>query len=245
MSFLIPLLLIAQALTIETVLPPVQGNVDAFVKSLPDFVCTERVFSTTTKNGKLEHELRMESQFRGRQVRRVGFSFVESRVPVTIDGRPALKGEKPSAGDTFAGGFSSVLDASFSSEYARFQTYRLAGKEMVDGREMLVIEFATLPDETALAFGWEGKRIVTKDRGKGWIDPATMRVLRVERTYSGLPAKAVLTFTVDYAPVQIGGKEYLMPKTVRAVMDRKSEHVVYVAEYSGYKKFEVTSGIVN
>jgi len=53
--------------------------------------------------------------------------------------------------------------------------------------------------------------------------------------------------TVEYAQVTIDGKPFWMPKTVRSDLRRKLTQPPerqFSAEYTNYRKFDVSSGIV-
>lgn len=231
----------AQSLpTIDELLPRVQKNLDQFVSALPDFTCTEKAVSTRTVPGKPVRQVQIESVFQGLQQKSAGMAFQESRETVKRIG--STRGEF-----LFEGGFSSVLHETFASENGKYQTFSIAGEQVLDGRKTVIIAFATLENQRTLAIGWRGKRVVSKDSGRAWVDPSTAQVLRLQRLYTGLPSKITLDVTVDYADVTIAGKEYLMPKTVTAQVTSagaKPDTSVYVAEYSNYRKFDVTSGIV-
>ena len=248
MPIILTLLFLLQTASIEDVLPRVQATASNFFSALPDFLCNEDATSTFASNGKLEKETRIQSTFRGVQAKSKGYSFTETRETQTINGQPAAKDEIVKDAFTFAGGFSSVLHETFAIENTGLQTFRIAGTDSVEGKKAIVIEFETRDGEKALAIGWRGKKVVTKETGKAWIDPQTMQVLRLERKYWNLPpAVTVLTVAVNYANVEIGGKMYLMPKTVRAESARangkKSELRIYTATYTQYRKFNVSSGV--
>src|SRR5208283_1829745 len=80
-------------LTVKEILARVQTNTGQFERSLPDFVCGETVDSQTIAHGVLAREGIAESHFTGLQEQNRRMTFTESREFVTIDGKPAGKGQ--------------------------------------------------------------------------------------------------------------------------------------------------------
>jgi hypothetical protein len=87
-----------------------------------------------------------------------------------------------------------------------------------------------------------------KGSGKAWIDPLSMNVVRLELQYLDPPVpEGVLTVRVDYAEVAINEKKFWMPKTLRAEQTVPNPKMPvggeYVAEYSNYQQFKVSTRI--
>ena len=85
--------------------------------------------------------------------------------------------------------------------------------------------------------------------GSVWIEPATGRVLRIEKSTHALPADYPVDkveSTVDYDFVTIGGKKYLMP--VRSAMlscgTGGYECDKNEIEFRNFRKFEVESTVM-
>ena len=197
--------------------------------------------------GKISHQTVVDSVFSGRQMDEKETPFSESREIRIIDGKQAARGEQLRVPFFFGGGFSSILDATFGEKNVPYHNYKLAGTRKVEGRTALIIKFETKPGQTEVCFDFMGRKIISKDRGKAWVDPETMQVVHLERTYLNLPpADGVLVVSVDYAKAVINGKTFWMPRTVRAEETQPSAHykktasAEYVAEYSNYRKFGVS-----
>jgi hypothetical protein len=101
---------------------------------------------------------------------------------------------------------------------------------------------------------------------KAVIDPQTFQILHLEYTAQDSTIKApiaahlpfmeslpesgnnVYTWTVDYAPVELGGKTFWLAKFVTSdVQDKKLKkpvHLHYEARYSNYHRFTSTSTIL-
>ncbi|PYP93310.1 MAG: hypothetical protein DMG65_01355 [Candidatus Angelobacter sp. Gp1-AA117] len=236
--------------TLDEILLRVQEHVKEFEFSLPDFVCNETITSKEILRGQVAHKTIIDSVFSGRQNNDGGTQqpFTEARTIRMIDGRPAGKDEQLKAPVLFGGGFSSILDATFSDKKAQYHNYKLIGTEKLNGRPTLVIEFATKKDQTELLFEFLGRKFISKDVGKAWLDPETLNVIRLERRYLNLPPlDGVLAVSVDFAKIEINGKTFWMPRTVRVEQSqpgaKKPVSIQYIAEYSDYQKFNVSSHI--
>jgi hypothetical protein len=231
---------------VDQVLTRVQANVAEFESSLPDFICSERIASRKVVDGKVRRETVTDSDFVGLQRKSGPHLFTETRKIVTINGKPVAKGEDLTGFFLFGGGFSWMLVSTFAPKNIPYHNYRVAGTELLEGRSALLIEFTTKDDQTALRFDFNGKALIQRDAGKAWIDPESMQVLRLERRFLNVQPKSdeMITAVVDYTPVAIGEKFFWMPRRVWAEDTHK--HAVtgqYLAEYSNYRKFDVSADI--
>jgi hypothetical protein len=232
--------------TVEEILARVQSNTGQFETSLPDFVCDEKVTSRDIeKNGLVE--VVIESHFAGLQKETRKLGFTEHREIVTLNGKPARKNQKFEGPFLFDGGFSAILHETFSAKNVPSQTYKIAGEEMLAGKPAIVIEFATREGQKELYITFYGKTLVQKDVGKAWVDKQTLQLLRLERHFLNVPkGESPILSTVEYGEVQIDGKSFWMPSVVRSEQAqlKGARSGEYRAEYTNYRKFEVSSGIV-
>lgn len=231
---------------IDEILARVQTNTGQFVQSLPDFVCDERVTSKAVRRGK-QLEVVIESHFVGLQKRAGRNSYTETREVVSINGEPAKKGQKTRGPFLFGGGFSSILEITFSARSIPSHTYKIAADEIVRGKQVIVVEFATREDQKDLYFDSFGKTRLQHDVGKAWLDKDSLQVLRLERHYLNVgEGQSPLISMVEYSNVRIGDKTFWMPSTVTATQSdsKKTSQAEYRAVYTNYRKFEVSSGIV-
>jgi hypothetical protein len=72
-----------------------------------------------------------------------------------------------------------------------------------------------------------------------------MQVVRLERSFLNLPrSQPPLTLWIDYARVAVGEKFFWLPKNVRAEQvvrtPKQLEQKLYLAEYTNYRKFDVS-----
>ena len=235
---------------LNQILPRVQEHVKEFEHSLPDFICDERITSRELMAGTVIHETLIDSTFRGTQNKDgKDKPFTEWREIHTIDGRPAPKSQQLTGPFFFGGGFSSVLDAIFSPKNSQYFNYKVIGTEKVDEDVAVVIKFETKKGQTALLHReLFGSQYVMKGSGTAWIDPASMNVVRLELQYLDPPVpEGVLVVRIDYAEVAINEKKFWMPKTLTAEQTVPNPKVPvggqYIAEYSNYQQFKVSTKI--
>ncbi|HYL76840.1 MAG TPA: hypothetical protein VEU96_21670 [Bryobacteraceae bacterium] len=249
--FVLPLQAWQQSLTLDQVLKRVQENVVQFEASLPDFVCTESITSSKLSGGIVSKQTVIESTFVGIQKKdkdgRIHYN--ETRELASVDGKKAGKGQKLKGPFLLRGGFSGLLSTTFDALMAPHRNYRLESAQSLEGKEVLVVGFSTKKGQTGIGANFNGKGFLVDDSGKAWIDPDSMQVLRLERLVLNGPRPFPLWSTwVDYGQVLIGGRLFWMPKFVRSEVrsgNSGQPEGRFTAEYTNYRKFEVSSGIVS
>jgi hypothetical protein len=242
----------------DEALARIHENVGRFETSLPDFLCDERITSREVEDGKTKSETVTDSIFVGTQHKNKNFTFTESREILAVNGKKVSKGSALRGPYFYLGGFSSILVTVFGPKWAPYHDYKVAGMETVAGRTLLAVEFATKEGQTAIrqTFTHKGQQpnqadvLASRYTGKAWIDPQSMQVVRLERHDLNLPSTVrSLVISTEYALVTIDGKPFWMPKSMRAENVeslRKSKppaDQLCVAEYSNYRKFDVSIGI--
>ncbi|HEV2690937.1 MAG TPA: hypothetical protein VGV35_20415 [Bryobacteraceae bacterium] len=251
-AFLLPALRAwQQPVPLDQVLPRIQANVAQFTASLPDFVCNEKITSSKLSGGNVTKQNVNESTFVGVQKRneRGGLQYQETREVTAVDGKKAGKSQKLKGPFLLTGGFSGILSAAFDAHVAPARNYKLEAAEPLNGKTMLVVAFSTKESQADIGANLGRKGFRQQDTGRIWVDPESMQVARLESLIVNTPGDYPLWFTsVDYARVEIGGKAFWMPKFVRSELRKSSsEQPVkrFEAEYTKYRKFDVSSGIVS
>jgi len=228
------------------VLGSVQENIAQFEASLPDFVCNERITSSHLAGNRVSQQVVNEAVFasspskdplseqKSREVREM----------ISIDGRKVDKDSEPKGPFILVGGFSGAAAAIFDKRIEPYRNYRLVPEE----RGLLVIAFETKKGQTGIGAYTGSRKFLARDSGKAWIDPKTMQVVRLESLVVNGPTKLPYWLTqVDFAEVQIDGRPFWMPVTVRSSLRKKpnlAPERTFLAEYSNYRKFDVSTGIV-
>jgi hypothetical protein len=235
----------AQSPGVDELIQAVSRNVKEFQDQLPDFVCTEKINSATYRSGSVRKQRTVESIFTAVQKPSRGggvqnrAAFMESREVTAVDGKAVRKGTRmPHLPVLFAGGFSSVLTMTFSPENLEFHRYTLDTQADRPGPQL--VRFVTREDQKRLRTYFNGEILVDRDAGKALIDTSSMQVIRLEREFLNLPRRLThLTNIIDYAPVNIGGREFWLPRTIRTDGTQRDSRdtETYIAVYSNCKRF--------
>lgn len=237
--------------TMDNVLAAVSRNVKDFEDLLPDFVCDEKITSSSYESGKLREIKMVESTFTAVQQPsaapgRGRLAFTETREVLAIDGRPVQKGTRmPKLPLGMAGGFGALLGMTFSPKNLQYHNYDLDSRPDSAGR--LIIRFTTKENQRELRTMLNGEGLINKDSGTAWIDPDTLQVERLEREFFSLPrALKQLQNTVEYGPTVIGDRQFWLPRSMRTdVTDRNPKSTkTFLAEYTNCKKFTTDIKIV-
>jgi hypothetical protein len=237
------------ALTVDDVLTRVRANVSEYKTSIPSFISDESVLSQRFDGDKLKDEMKVESSFemvRGGS----GSDLRETRIKNLVNGR-APKNQKVTPPFSFIGGFANVID--FTENIC--VDYRFA-EAPSNGNPIVVLVFRKPPSRnlppTCSAQIFERK---------AFIEPKTFQVSRLEKTVQDvkmvgivghLPfvhmpsSNNVLSFSVDYMPVELGGKTFWLTKSVTADLKDKNKPIRlhYEAHYSNYHRFTSTVKIL-
>jgi hypothetical protein len=237
-----------KALTMDDVLTHVREHVTEFRTSIPSFISDESVLSQRFVGDKLKDEMKVESSFE--MVRDgSGGGLHETRTFKLVNGS-APKNQKVEPPFTFRGGFADVI--------------RFTDNKCADYR------FADAPSDGSPIVVLSSNKPLSSDRPadctaqisefKAFIDPKTFQVLRLERTVQDIAtgfaghvpfvpmpsSHNVLTLSVDYTPIELGGKTFWLTKTVIVDLKDKNKPIRlhYEAHYTSYHRFAATSTIL-
>ena len=218
----------------------VSKNVEEFWKLLPDFVCNEKITSTTYSSGKIREQKIVESIFTS--ARNTG----SQREIASIDGKPAKKNAKmPGLPVNMGTGFGFLIQSTFTSSILQYHDYGLGPNSEAGGR--MAVQFETKKDQQKIKWDLDGKELVARDVGTAWIDIASMQVARIERTFLNLPSRlSRMTLTSQYAPIPIGKNAFWLPVYLRTDLTERdpTKTGTFLAEYSNCRKFGVTVTIL-
>jgi hypothetical protein len=204
--------------------------------SLPDFVCKERIVSRTLNKGNKAKEQRViESIFtaqRKEQVRPDGtkvYSVVESREPITIDGKRAAGTAQIPASPLFFDGLAANI--LFIADVPRYQA---SSAGILDGRLSMRIGFTTKNSREFLQM--EFPAAVSNVQ----IASQSSKTLHVENRLGSLHGGSGIPVSADFQSLDIDGNQYWVPRFVKAdSLTAKNETLSYTAEYTDCKKFNV------
>jgi len=225
--------------------PPLQemvdrigSNVQELQNTLPDITCKEKLTlrSTNPRSGSYSHEALMTTSRlagRGRVYFRVSRQVISSK-------------------GTNSGSINRIqnllddLTLAFGPENRGSTNYKFVRRQNLRGVSTYVIEFETRKGASAsnrggTLTGVPGDPLHTMN-GKGWVDPNSMQVLRIEVS-EHIGAWREDT-ALDYGAVNIDGKVYwLLTKLSKKNDGGGTFGGELAAEYSECRKFEVQSQI--
>lgn len=242
-----------ETLSLPALLIEVSKNVEDFAENLPDLVCTERLDQNLfDARGNLLSAVSYESRLTGRQTkeqtpRGVQFSFRESRDVRTIDGK---KPQQPGArvtGAQVGGLFSSILISHFGFR-DRHDFIWILKQAPNPQRSSYVLEFQSDPARPHQYYEFEGKQILSRQRGEAWIDAESLQVERLAFSELNLPQDvAAMSYEVRYSPVKLGGEVYWLPSFARSEMRDRKDASRSTAEHRlfDYHKYSGEIKIVN
>ncbi len=122
-----------------------------------------------------------------------------------------------------------------------------SGWQMLRGRRVAVFNFNVAKEHSTLRLSLSDlARATVPYRGSVFADPSTGAVLRITSGAYDIPAavetRSIAT-TIDYDPVSIAGRDYLLPVEASVLLDTGSKHIWNRMEFRGYRKFEAESTV--
>jgi len=210
-------------MTVDSILAALDANIANYTRSIPSFLCNERIVSDMDPAPTPSGFLRTTTEAVFSVVRIAGPNgqptLQGSHNVKTINGKapnPNAADQAPARNDPNAvsGIYGMGLGLVSTSAKACFAYHLHPVRKATD---KIVIDFENLPASEHPApcpFG-------DKTSGQATIDPATMRVVRVQvkmrdhQTSSG--QRQNWDWTIDYAPVALGDKTFWMPTQIDSV----------------------------
>jgi hypothetical protein len=216
---------------LSDVLTAVSRNVKESVDLLPDFLCNEKITSTSFKSGKQESQKIVESIFSVRQSR-------ENREILSIDGKPAKKGltRIPRLPVNISGSFNYMINVTFSP--VDLQWYEFASGKTDAGR--LIVQFETKKEQKSMVWNIDGDQRLAHDTGQAWIDTSSMQVVRMERNLLNLGGnETAWKISINQAPFSFGERQFWLPTMFLTEITQRDPNKTgtFLAEYSNCKKF--------
>lgn len=201
------------------ILARVRSNALAYSNQLPDFICNQ-----TT-----QHFIRTLAPT---VVWRMTGSFVaalsyydrkEHYEIVSVNQKPAPGATMENmSGSLSMGEFGSALRGLF--EHRTQAEFRPAGFRKINNIETLCIAFKVSQGRSRRFITYDDETIITAYRGHCWVDPDNYRIVRLEKKAVGIPGSfPVVRFDtiVDYAPVNISGSSYWLPRKAEIWISRR------------------------
>jgi hypothetical protein len=229
---------------VEHVLDVLRGHVQQLEGSVPNFICQEQIVSQLFEKNKLKKETRAQAVLTTTRSVKAGHGiFSEGRADMKINGKPTRRNEIEGPFVWKGGPAYGDLHYLFNSSHGlECRSYRLLGQVQLEGKEALLMEahVAETANQNDMC-----PDLPPDSSDRVWLDPRSLNVLRIEShdpPATPIPG-AVLTLTVDYAPVVFDGVEYYLPAHFISRLDfpGTSRHLQYEAFFSDYHKYGAES----
>lgn len=237
----------------QAILERATAYVLAYVKSLPNMVCTRVVSRFEDLDARDRGRLDPLDTLTGELTMRDG---KESFHALTGGAKDPLIRRRSPQDLTTSGEYGSIL----SEPFVRHGAFTWRRWETMDGQRVAVVGYSVPRTDSLFTVSWccetatpgvPGFSQNAAYEGEMAIDPASGAVLRVAQQAVGLsagfPVKRTWT-AVEYMPVTLGGGSFLVPARSVTFMEalRRSgrfEHYLNRSEFRNYHKFEAESTV--
>jgi len=217
----------------EKTLAGVRAYSEAYLRGLPDFMCIQ-VTKRTAQSARLDafpisDTVREQVTFSDR---------TESYEVQSVNGKPVQKGHNALGGNMSSGEFGTLLDRVFQPESAT--EFGWERRTTLRGAPVDVFVYRVSKDHGYTLYSG-GQKYESAWEGLIYADHRNGAVLRIRMDVTGLPTNFPvhnLNMTVDYAPVKIGDREYILPAHFELTQESSGGVTNNHAEYGPYRKFE-------
>jgi hypothetical protein len=211
-----------------------------FSSGLPNFVCEQLTSRSTTTSNPPRWKLRdritadvvyLEGKERYENIRRNG---------------KGMETDPEKSGSWSSGEFGTVmLNLFHPGTKANFKFVRATE---VGGSEAKVYDLTVKQEDSRWNVKFDGNSIYPAYKGSVWIDSESLRILRIEMVATDLPGDYPMDnieMTVDYGPVTISGREYVLTnRSENLACQRQTRNCSRnVIDFRNYRKFEVESSV--
>jgi hypothetical protein len=218
----------------------------AYTASLPDFICSESVrrfeFSSAKGAWALQDTLTLQLTY---------FEHLENYKLTAMDGRKTELPYENTGGVMSKGEFGSMLLVVFLP--ASRTAFEWSNWTRLAKRPTYVLSFriAAANSRYYLMASQPGAGVVSTvagEHGLVYIDRETREVMRLDSEADSLPDTfplAGVSNTLDYAPVEVGGRNFLLPLRADVRMKRRGKFPMMrnQVEFTAYRKFTGESAI--
>ena len=221
-------------------LEKVREQVFRFTEGLPNFICDQ--LTTRLRSSKTPPEW----QYRDRVSAEVLYvDGKESYRNLRKNGRP-LKNNPEDSGAWSTGEFGTLmLDVFHPTTAAAFEP---DGYSQIRGFRTKLYKFSVKQENSHWHVTFAGEEVVPAYDGRVWIDPGSMRPLRIEMAAKDLPTDYPMDTVetmVEYGPVKIADKPYLLVTSAETLTCQRGSPYCSKNEIAlrNYRKFAAESTI--
>ncbi len=215
-----------------------------YSKALPDFLCTQIIRREQKRAGQKRRPLDTLA------VRLTYVAGKEEHELVSIDGRPTDQSYLSLVGSVGEGEFGGTLHVLFDPDSAA--EFRWHQWTRVRGRRAAVYAYEVAPGKARYSMYYRTadtswSRAVVGFHGLVTIDRTTYGVLQlvheIDHLPEGFPVQSSTT-TVEYEPVKIAGRRYLLPARAATATRSRTLDSWNRSEFRGYRKYTAESRII-
>jgi hypothetical protein len=125
--------------------------------------------------------------------------------------------------------------------------FTFVGEQALDTRRAIRYDYRVPRRDASYALTVEGRHAFVGFHGSFWVDPATLDLVRLEAEADEIPASlrvAAAKTVIEYAPVAIGGGEFLLPRSTDSLLAKASgQEERNFTRYSRCREFAAESSI--
>lgn len=220
-------------------LEKVRESASHFLESLPNFVCS-RVTEQYQAGKKPEH-------WKQRETLSEKLLFNQGKENVSLE----LLNGKPLPPHRFverpletSGEFGELLHNILDKKTQAAITWNRW--ENVNGRRLAVFDYVIDAAHSKISVSLDGLDLIVPYRGFLYAEPTTGDLWRITSSPFSMPpaleTKSVTT-TIDYGPVTISNKQFLLPVSATIAMDTGTHNLLNKISFNQYRKFEADSKI--
>jgi len=224
----------------QVILEHIHHYASRYLESLPSFICAR--VTQQFESGKKPDHWKQGDTLTAKLVYNQGR---EDQTLELVNGKAIKPGRYIARPLETEGEFgiliSNVLDGNTGSQLSWSHWEDLRGRRMAVFEYVVDLRHSTL----SLTLGALGQQFVPY-RGLIYADPTTGEVWRITNTPFDIPdsvATKSITTTIDYGPVDIGPRHFVLPVTASIWLDTGRRNILNKVEFRDYRKFEAESKI--
>jgi len=224
----------------EKILDGMRAYAAGYISNLPNFICQQ--VTQQLEAGKKPKKWRQGDTIVSKLVFSEGR---ERRSLVSVNDKPAQLSRFVRRPLVTEGEFGVLLANIFNDKTQA--TFSWSGWQTLHGRRVAVFGYDVAKEHSTLRLSLSDLAHATVPyRGTVFGDPSTGVVLRITNSAYDIPpevrARSIAT-TIDYDPVSIGGREYLLPVEASVLLNTGSHNILNRMQFRNYQKFGVESTI--
>ena len=218
-----------------------RGKAMEYTDNLPNFICTQitqRFRRQLPKKGwvRIDNFVAELTYYdKKEQYRLLSVANRTARINATL---------KSLGGTTSTGQFGSSLRFLFDPETKTI--FRLEGMDKIDASPTVRVGFRVSKDASNRAIIFQDdqveQKVVTPYRGRCWIDPISLQVVKIQERAFKIPKTFPITRSegsTDYDLVSIAGSKHWLPVRAEVLLEHRLArfHSKNVIEFKRYRKF--------